>query len=109
LQALEVTVVCVAELHQNLNLLNGRTLLWQTVTQFFDLSVYQGCAAGLLLAGCSQMCHFTSQGNIRAMLGSLEHVLWEGSSWKPVGMADLLEAPQVSYCTVKFHYKHEST
>lgn len=32
------------------------------------------------------------------MLGSLEHVLWEGSGWVPVGMADLLEASQVREC-----------
>jgi len=41
------------------------------------------------------------KGNIRAMLGSLEHVLWEGSGWKPVGMGDLLEPPQVKKVYMK--------
>lgn len=30
------------------------------------------------------------EGNLRALLGSLDTVLWEGSGWKKVGMGDLL-------------------
>jgi hypothetical protein len=31
-----------------------------------------------------------AQGNLRALLGSLGEVLWEGATWTPVGMTDLL-------------------
>lgn len=31
-----------------------------------------------------------TQGNVRALLGSLEEVLWDGALWKPVSMTDLI-------------------
>lgn len=37
------------------------------------------------------------QGNVRGLLGSLQTVLWEGSGWVPIGMADLLEPAQVGW------------
>lgn len=33
--------------------------------------------------------------NIRALLGGLHKVLWEGAKWKPVSIADLVEDKQV--------------
>ncbi len=33
--------------------------------------------------------------NIRALLGTLSDVMWEGSRWKPVSMADLMDPSAV--------------
>lgn len=35
------------------------------------------------------------EGNLRALLGSLETVLWEGAGWKKVGMGELIMAGKV--------------
>lgn len=39
------------------------------------------------------------EGNLRALLASLDTVLWEGAGWKKIGMADLVLANKV-----KIHY-----
>lgn len=36
-----------------------------------------------------------SRGNIRALLGSLDKVLWESCGWKPINMMDLVDASSV--------------
>eukprot|EP00736_Rhodelphis_marinus_P000227 Rmarinus@m.22704 len=38
--------------------------------------------------------------NIRALLSTMDRVLWPGSGWKPVGMASLVQAAKV-----KLHYR----
>ena len=35
------------------------------------------------------------KGNIRALLSTLQDVLWEGTEWEPISIADLLKSVQV--------------
>lgn len=37
------------------------------------------------------------RGNIRGLLTTLDCVLWEGTTWKPMGVGDVLEASQVQF------------
>ncbi|KAF4556620.1 UBA/TS-N domain-containing protein [Elsinoe fawcettii] len=39
--------------------------------------------------------------NLRALLGSLENVLWEGAGWKKVGMAELIQTNRVKIVYMK--------
>ncbi|TKX18309.1 UBA/TS-N domain-containing protein 2 [Elsinoe australis] len=39
--------------------------------------------------------------NLRALLGSLENVLWEGAGWKKVGMAELIQVNRVKIVYMK--------
>lgn len=39
--------------------------------------------------------------NLRALLGSLDSVLWEGSGWRKVGMGDLIVAAKVKVAYMK--------
>ena len=41
------------------------------------------------------------EGNLRALLGSLDAVLWEGSGWKKVGMSELILPGKVKVAYVK--------
>ena len=41
------------------------------------------------------------QDNLRALLGSLDNVLWEGSGWKKVGLADLVLPSKVKVVYMK--------
>ncbi|TID22821.1 uba ts-n domain protein [Venturia nashicola] len=43
----------------------------------------------------------TKTDNIRALLGSLDKVLWEGSGWNKVGMQDLVMPNKVKICYMK--------
>lgn len=43
----------------------------------------------------------TKSDNIRALLGSLDKVLWEGSGWNKVGMQDLVMPNKVKICYMK--------
>ena len=39
--------------------------------------------------------------NIRALLSTMNLVLWEGVEWKPVSLADLVAPPKVKVCYMK--------
>ncbi|QDS68910.1 hypothetical protein FKW77_008077 [Venturia effusa] len=43
----------------------------------------------------------TKSDNIRALLGSLDKVLWEGAGWNKVGMQDLVMPNKVKICYMK--------
>ena len=39
--------------------------------------------------------------NIRALLSTLDQILWEGAKWKPLSMADMVQVPKVKKCYYK--------
>jgi hypothetical protein len=41
------------------------------------------------------------EGNLRALLGSLDTVLWEGANWKKVGMSELIVPGRVKVAYMK--------
>ena len=51
----------------------------------------------------SRISHWRAgkEGNLRALLSTLENVLWEGSGWKKVGMAELLLPGKVKIIYMK--------